>query len=176
MQSGQVRRKCLTCGAEDFADGQRFGHHRRLIGATQSEPRPRVELERRDVAPVEHDPAVVRGVTARQHFEQRGLARAIRSDHAQNLSHRDAGGDTLQDRPAAQADMDVLARKERRGAGSSFHYRRLRRLTNGCYVIQGAIRNFASASTSGWMILCCPSCTWKKSCAMPLLRSLLCSG
>src|SRR5581483_741610 len=57
-----------------------------LERARDAEPRDLVRLESHDAAPVEHDIALVRLVQPRDGIEQRGLARAVRPDHADDLA------------------------------------------------------------------------------------------
>src|SRR5687768_3496636 len=83
-----------------------------LEGARDSGLRHVVRLQPAQAAPAEGERAGVGGVDPGQHVEERGLARAVRSDQAVDLALTDREGDVLQRLHAAEALGDTPGRKE----------------------------------------------------------------
>jgi hypothetical protein len=115
-QQAEVAREA---GADDLLDADRHRGGGRCALGDVPDPSPLLELA--DSRPEQPDRAVGGAQQAQGQAHERGLARAVRADHRDELAGGDPHRDLTQDRDAAVAEGDLVELQD----GLLSHARRL---------------------------------------------------
>src|SRR5260221_9349376 len=100
--------RAAACDREVLAYGHRAEELRRLVGARDAGAGDAPRRAALELAIADTDAAGIRPVEAAQHVEHRGLAGAVRADHAGHFSRLGAQRDIARRPHAAERDAEVL--------------------------------------------------------------------